>query len=379
MKSPRDLRVWAGVKYRTGHRRWLVEPYQTLTFTTAAPTEKSVAADHDAVAAWVRDWRAFERGDHPGVEVEWTTRRWSAYGKQVLPVRARVGGAAELARLAGRAEDWGALLDRTDQVRAAWPDSPDLPSTLAGLVGRLRALGADDVPKLVAVVNWLVAHPESGLLRRQLPVEGVDTKWFESHSELVERLVSGLSGSGGLGLRIDPQRFRVRLLDDRLAPGLQVRDLTVPTAELAMMNAPGGCVLICENVQSVAALPTIPGIVAIHGQGLAVPELATVPWIAAGRVLYWGDLDTYGFRILSLLRQVLPGVESVLMDRSTLERYEALTVGEPKPYRSDISHLTRSENEALRLIRSGDLRLEQERVDIGWVDHVVRARIGTDS
>ena len=111
---------------------------------------------------------------------------------------------------------------------------------------------------------------------------------------------------------------------------------------------------------------------AIHGQGLAVTELAVVPWIAGGRVLYWGDLDTYGFRILSMLRQVLPSVESVLMDRHTLERYASLAVTEPSPYRGDITHLTRTENDALRAIRAADLRLEQERIDIQYAEGVVR-------
>ncbi len=130
-------------------------------------------------------------------------------------------------------------------------------------------------------------------------------------------------------------------------------------------------VLICENVQTVAAMPSLPGVVVIHGQGLAVPELAVVPWISRGRVLYWGDLDTYGFRILSLLRQVLPGVESVLMDRPALDRYLSLAVAEPSPYRGDITHLTRSENDALRALRAADLRLEQERIDIHYAHRVV--------
>ena len=220
------------------------------------------------------------------------------------------------------------------------------------------------------MVNWFAAHPDSGLLPRQVPVEGVDTKWLERHTDVVQRLVGVLSGRGDLGLRIEPRRFRVRLLDPAVTPQLP-RDFTVPTTELITLDISGCSVLICENLQSVAAMPPVPGVVAIHGQGLAVPELALVPWIAGGRVLYWGDLDTYGFRILSLLRQALPSVESILMDQHTLERYSSLTVTEPSPYRGDITHLTRSENDALRELRLADLRLEQERIDIQYAERVV--------
>ena len=371
MRSPQDLRDWASVKYRTGHRRWLTASFETLTFATGVPTEHDVGADPDAVAAWVRQWSAFDRGAHPGIEVDWVVRRWQFFGEQRLPARVQVTGAADVASLAGRGKDWSALLDRADQLQAAWPDAVDLPAVIPGLAGRLAALGAEDMPKLVAVGNWFVAHPDSGLLRRQVPVEGVDTKWLERHTDLVERLVAVLAGRGDLGLRVDPRRFRVRLLDPAISPQLP-RDFTVPTTELVIMDSPGSWVLICENVQSVVAMPSLPGVVAIHGQGLAVPELAVVPWIAGGRVLYWGDLDTYGFRILSLLRQVLPSVESVLMDRHTLERYASLAVTEPSPYRGDITHLTRTENDALRAIRAADLRLEQERIDIQYAERVVR-------
>ena len=49
----------------------------------------------------------------------------------------------------------------------------------------------------------------------------------------------------------------------------------------------------------------------------------------------------------------------------------SLTVTEPSPYRGDITHLTRSENDALRELRLADLRLEQERIDIQYAERVV--------
>lgn len=374
MKTPRDLRQWAQSKYRVGHRRWLASPFESLTFTTGVPVERDVSADPDAVADWVTTWRAFERSARSGVTIEWVDRRWQAFGAQRLPARVRVGGAASVAELAGRSQHWRTLRDRADQVLAAWPAAEELPGAIPRLAGRLEQLTADDVPRLIALANWLHAHPDSGLLPRQLPVAGVDTKWLERHADLVRRVVEVLSGRQGLGLRVEPRRFRVRLLDPAIASHLP-RDFTVPTLELVELGLAPSWVLICENVQTVAAMPAINGVVIIHGQGLAVPELAIIPWLSGRRVLYWGDLDTYGFRILSLLRQVLPGVESVLMDRPTLELYGSLAVTEPSPYRSEITHLTRSEGDALRALRAGDMRLEQERIDIAYAHQVVTHQV----
>ena len=87
-----------------------------------------------------------------------------------------------------------------------------------------------------------------------------------------------------------------------------------------------------------------------------------MPWIHRSRILYWGDLDSHGIRILGMVRQVLLQVESILMDRGTLERFAALANREPAPYRGAVGHLTPDENEVLGLLRGNDLRLEQERI-----------------
>jgi hypothetical protein len=101
--------------------------------------------------------------------------------------------------------------------------------------------------------------------------------------------------------------------------------------------------------------------------------LAVVGWIAQAQILYWGDLDSHGMRILSLVRQVLPSTESLLMNRQTLTRFAALAGVEPAPFRGEIGYLTPEEAAALRALRHGDLRLEQERIP--W-DHVVSTIAG---
>ena len=100
-----------------------------------------------------------------------------------------------------------------------------------------------------------------------------------------------------------------------------------------------------------------------------------LPWLRAARVLYWGDLDTYGLSILSMIRQALPQTESLLMDAGTLRRFAALAGTEPRPYRGPIGHLTASEREALLAIRAADVRLEQERIPLNYAREVLRASL----
>ena len=365
MRSPTDLADWAARKFASGHRRWIAasreegsgDGGQRLAFPTDAPSESVVASDPAAAATWVQAWAAFERGAPPGVTVEWTTRRWLGFGEQRLPVRVRVASAAAVASLAGEADAWQSLSDRVDQLRAAWPELAGLSDALPGVAGSLARLAAPELPRLIAVVNWFLANPDSGLLARQLPIEGVDTKWLERHGDIVRRLTEALSGNPGLGLRVEPRRFRLRVLD-----GSGLTDFTAAAADLGALDLRPACVLIVENQACVSPLPHLPGVVAVHGQGLAAPELAIVPWIHRSRILYWGDLDSHGIRILGMVRQVLPQVESILMDRGTLERFAALANREPAPYRGTVGHLTPDENDVLGLLRGNDLRLEQERI-----------------
>ena len=379
MRGPDQLRTWAEKKYATNHRSWLgfadeAPPGLALGFPTDPPNEAVAAADPAASAAWVQSWTDFERSAPADVEVQWSTRRWAGFGTQRLPVRVAVRSPTAVAALAGQRRSWQRLLDRADLLQAAWLDREHIAGALPGMAAKLARLEDADLPRLIATVNWFLANPESGLLARQVPVEGVDTKWLERHTDLVRRLVVALGGDRALGLRVEPRRFRVRVFD-----GSELTDFTAPAAELAALSWAPQYVLLVENRDSMAPLSALPGVVAVHAQGLAAPELAVVGWIAHARVLYWGDLDSHGFRILSLVRQVLPGTESLLMDRATLTRFAALAGVEPVPFRADIGYLTPEESATLRVLRQGDLRLEQERIPWPHVVHTITSTLSRDA
>lgn len=62
--------------------------------------------------------------------------------------------------------------------------------------------------------------------------------------------------------------------------------MTGTSATLDALGIRPGCVLIVENHESLAALPPLEGVAAVHNQGLAAPELAVVGWLAAAEVVY---------------------------------------------------------------------------------------------
>jgi len=123
-------------------------------------------------------------------------------------------------------------------------------------------------------------------------------------------------------------------------------------------------VFVFENLESVLAMPDLPGAVVIHGAGYGVDDrLRNIPWALTSPLSYWGDLDSHGFAILNQLRSVCPDARSVLMDEATLLAFRDLWVPEPGPATGVFGLLTDAEQSALdRLRAEGNVRMEQERI-----------------
>lgn len=331
------------------------------------PTERAALDDQGAAIAWVQAWQAADTADST-LEVTWEGRQWSRVGAQNVPERCVLRGADAIAAFVGTAagRDWRVLRDRAALVRGAFADRAASTDALAGAIRThartLLQLAETDVVTLLLVVAWLAEHPASGWRIRQLPIRGIDTKWLEGHRAIVESLHAAVSGRPSLGLLDAPNLVRVRFLDPVLRPG-GLCDVIAPVEELAALDVAPNVVFVFENLETMFAMPEIAGAVVVHGGGYAAPRLGGIPWIQAGRVLYWGDLDSDGFAILHALRSSCINVTSVLMDEETLVAYRDLWVPEPKPAAGTYSTLTAGEQRVLERIRSeGNVRLEQERV-----------------
>ncbi|WP_051232321.1 MULTISPECIES: Wadjet anti-phage system protein JetD domain-containing protein [Acidipropionibacterium] len=367
MRTLPELRRWAATKYRRNHRVWISDPDVDVSFPLGLPTEQEALADPDALAAWRRSWHQW----HPpeGAALEWAVRSWPSWGSQRLPLRVRVTSAEGIAGLAGQQSAWARCRQLAGIVTSRWPESSSLADSLPHLVDDIAGLDDADVERLMAMADWLIDHPDSGLLPRQVAVHGIDTKWLEKHRGLVERLILAITGQEGIGLASEPQRFRIRVLDVSVS-GTTLHDLTTGVDELDRLVVSPRVVLIVENLTTLAALPPVPGVIAVHGRGYAVVQLDRVHWIRDSPILYWGDLDTHGFAILSRCRARMPQTRSVLMTRALVSRFEELAVPEPGQAHG-VSGLTDEEREVFLDLERRGLRLEQERIPMDLAAQVL--------
>lgn len=390
--APADVVARALRLYERSARSWVVDPSADVELDAPLhpPSERDALQDLEGARRWVRAWREAEAATP--VSVTWEERNWARVGRQTVPTRVRVDGAAAIARTAGRRREWMEWTRRIADVRAALVEvgigapgtgareaagsgAPGVGDRLDAVNTALRtharailALDPVDLGILRAACSWLARNPVSGLRVRQVPVRGMHTKWLERHRSMVEDLVSAAAGVDGLGLLAPDDRLRLVIADPVLrVAGL--RDVAAPIAELAALSFDRRLqfVLIVENLETLLALPDVEGVVAIHGSGYIGHLVSALPWVRNASVLYWGDLDSHGFAILHRVRAGGVDARSVLMDADTLGRHRELWVAEPRPFRGTLSSLTPAEQAVFDLLHEeGDVRLEQER--IAW-DH----------
>lgn len=376
--SVAQARARAAKTVERGQREWAScgdDPPAVLGIPLRPPTERSALADARAVSDWAASWRSVS-GD--GVQLTWTQRNWPSAGRQEVPERLSLHGADAIARFAGREalRGWMLLRDRAVELRDRFGDAPDVVRELQRRGGAIARLADADFELLLDVLAWLTSHPSSGYRLRQVPIPGMHTKWLGSHRALVESLFAAITGEAGLGLVPSPDTLRIRILDPCARIG-GLSDITAPIDELAASPLSPRTVIVCENLESVLALPDWGGVIAVHGGGYAVP-IHRLPWVRTARVLYWGDLDADGFAILNRLRSHGIDATSVLMDESTLLAYCDLWVPDPNPTSvRSLPHLTSEEQATVqRLADEHGVRLEQERLPWPMVLNRLRAAIG---
>ncbi len=395
-------------RWNGGRRTWLDGAGSwPLSILLHPPTEREAARDLAGVRDWIEDWAAVDADPQRPGELLWTERQWPGLGRQRLPERLVLAEPAQVAAWLGEQAPWRVAWARAVALRGLLsPDGdPDPRATVNGgatggpalRVGRHYDWLADaqpaDFERLLAVLGWLIAHPDSGLYSRQLPIPGIDTKWIGAQrARLVDLLAQHwqLYGAGATpgdadlyslaGLRREPDLMRVRILDPALRAVVGgLGDITAPVEQIAALAGTGAPerVFMVENLQTGLAFDDLPGSVCCMARGYAVEVFAAIPWLRNRPCHYWGDLDTHGFAILSRLRSHLPGVRSLLMDAETLLRHRDLWQREDKPAAGPLARLTADERrvcEGLLTHRWGErVRLEQERIDWGYAWQVIRA------
>ncbi|MGH8445896.1 MAG: Wadjet anti-phage system protein JetD domain-containing protein [Solimonas sp.] len=389
-----DIRAKLQRAWQDGNlmREWLSDSERwPCRFSARPPSGMALLKQYDEVQAWIA--RLEQTCRVQGLRIVYADVRALKLGVQLLPAEIWVDHREDALVLIGKSTAFERFEELVAITRRRRPELLDWVSKRP-----LRALELATIwTPLLDLVDWFVRNPASGLYLRQIDVPSIDTKFVETHLGVIAELVGVLrpddaapgasrmmrSLAVSMGLAFEQPSIRLRLLDPALvAHYCGVSDLTIPLGEFKALDPPCSTVFLTENKTNGLAFPNVLGSLVVFGLGYGIDSLREIPWLKHRRLIYWGDIDTHGYHILSRCREYWPHVESMLMDEAVLRAWIPLAGEEPEQSRNTSMPLALRQAEsaaftALIEDRYGfHLRIEQERIPF---HAIVKAIHGTSS
>ena len=343
------------------------------------PDSRALTAQFEAARHWISNLTAAT-----GFQLEWREFNHPQLGCNRIPVAAIIESERDALALIGKQRDGAHFRTLVATISDAHP--PLLPWLLKRPLNVLDQ--AESWLRLIAVVDWVIAHPRSNIYLRQIDLASIDSKFIERHRGLLGEMLdlvlapaaidSQFTGVRGFerryGFKAKPALIRLRFLDHKLRiQGLS--DLCISSEEFSRLTLVVKHVFITENEINFLAFPEVPDSLVLFGAGYGFDHLAQAAWLHHKNIYYWGDLDTHGFAILDQLRSKFPSAHSLLMDRASLLAHKDFWGNETSPTTRELERLRPDEAALYDDLRfnhiAQNLRLEQERIGFAWVNEVL--------
>ncbi|MEH2013862.1 Wadjet anti-phage system protein JetD domain-containing protein [Nostoc sp.] len=309
-----------------------------------------------------------------GYILELETRNLHKLGQQSLPQRISIETEQDYLKLLKREKEFLQFKADIELIRS---EVPELNCWL--YKNPLKVIEySDRWSDLLKVCQYFQCNPKPHLYIRELPIQ-IHTKFIEQNKGILRNLLEAIlpaelfvSVQGEkqyafekrFSLRYGEPLIRLRILDQALKAkyDFPFSDISTPISEFKQLNLKAHRFFITENLMSFLNLPALENSFALFGSGYAIQMLKSVNWLAYCPILYWGDLDTDGFKILSQLRSYFPQTISIMMDTKTLETFKEFAVTVAESTAENLLYLTPEEQALYSYLFIHNKRLEQERI-----------------
>ncbi|NNN07626.1 MAG: hypothetical protein HKL85_00330 [Acidimicrobiaceae bacterium] len=393
------MTTWTNVSdvIMTLRKRWSTGSYLSdyagnVTWTpielpVKAPTASELLDQFGEAVRWAE---VFQRDSHTGrgaerFSITYRALKGKNLGSNSVPARVRIESFEQLCALIGTQREVRSLDDILTQTTGT------IPSLVPWVVAHpLRAVAHQNIwGDVLATVTWVVASDTEDVYLRQIDVEGIDTKFVDHNRKLLDELLSVVLPSHRIdpdysaadfarrfGFKPKPSYTRLRLLNPQPQFPKEISEVTLRTDELVHLELVADTIFVIENEITYLAFPSVPNAVVVFGSGFGLAGLQEIPWMDSRDIVYWGDIDTHGFDILSRLRTRFAHVRSIMMDHQTLLAHSRQWVTEPSPTTRALPNLDDAENALYHNLiedRYGHaVRLEQERVRFSWLNEALK-------
>lgn len=237
---------------------------------------------------------------------------------------------------------------------------------------------------ILKVCQYFKKNPKPNLYIRELPIK-IHTKFIEKNKgvirELLDILLTEQINSDSkefekrFHLKFSEPLIRFKILDKEISQKYfsGIDDIAIPVSQFESLNLPIKRVLVVENkttLYTTLTLPKMDETIAIFGSGFSVYNLKGAQWLINVELFYWGDIDVQGFEILSQFRSYFPQTQSMLMDKTTFEKFFENDSGTPTNVSTKLN-LTDGEQQLYEVLKINNWRLEQEKIPLYWINELV--------
>lgn len=300
-------------------KREVPEDFPTHLYLGAPAKDEEILGNQKAFLSFCQEWQS----NLPAGHIDFIEKDIEGIGTVKVPVHLVFDTPDELATWAGHLVEYHSAIKCLELISQKIPNLLD---SALNVINQLANLPWIDFERLVAVSKWFCEHRNSEFLIRQLPIRGVDTNWFEAHSQLlIDFLRDYLELSPyrkdlyQLGLIPPPALVRVVVLDKDLRAKLGgLKLFATSIRELEQLPINPARVVFIDNLSTAVSLPDIQGTITIITPLNNIRETSRIPWVMTAHCQYLGSIDLKSFAILHNLRLYLPNIESILMDEHTL-------------------------------------------------------------
>jgi hypothetical protein len=312
-----------------------------------------------------------------GYKVELARFNTRRYGLQSFPCRIYFENETDFLKFIKKEKEVSEFKISIFQIRERIPNLNDW-------INKNTSKVIDNIGKwneMLKVCEYFQKNTKPNLYIRELPIE-IHTKFIEENKGTLKQLLDFLLPNEAIRkdesefekrfyLRYDEPLIRVRALDQSLLTkyNLSFSDFSIPIIIFNDLKLENGRFIITENKMNFLTLPYLKNTFGLFGGGFRIEILKQIDWLKKSDIIYWGDIDTQGFQILSQLRSYLPQTKSVMMDFETFNEFKDFTVTGTETNIDQLTNLTAEENQLFKYLLNlkEKNRLEQEKINHSFV------------
>ncbi len=305
-----------------------------------------------------------------GYRTEFVRRNDQKIGPQQFPNRIYFDSETDYLKYIHKEKEYLAFKKEVSQITSRIPKLKDW--VLQNPLKVIENLG--EWNDLIKVCDYFIKNPRPNLYIRELPIE-VHTKFIEEKKPILKFLLNFLIEEHinkdneffeiRFNLKYSEPLIRLRILDEDISKKYfsGLTDMSITKTEFNHINLSCSRVFILENMLNFLTLPPLNNSISIFGKGFQLNLLKDARWLNDKHIIYWGDIDTHGFQILSQLRSYFPQTQSLMMDSETFNMFRDFVVQGSETSVEHLNNLTPDEDRLFKyLLSTKKNRLEQEKI-----------------